>query len=406
MRRADRGGRQHRDAAEPHDFSGSPLDQALALLDRGFALLPVRRDKTPNLQVLRRVHGRGEWLMLRDRPASRPEVTAWFEADPNTGVGIITGEVSGIAVRDFDCGLPDRLPATPVVETPGRGGHVYFSIDGPVRTRRLDDGELRANGGYVVAPPSLHPNGGRYRWLVGLSVPLAPLERDDPLTDSPHEKPAAVGAPRHTYRGALVHALTGERVLEDWCRDPQWVCRAAEQLGASAHRGFKCILPGHEESRPSANIWRDPTGLFVYRCHHHRGPRQLILPDVYATRVSGRWRKRNGPELARWQRRFVAATGDIQPVSLDVPRLPGLSDDERRVLAGFALLLGLRLAAGDNDPAPFTRRFGSEWCAMPERRFERAKGELIRRRLLVKVGECASGYTNTASLYVLAGLET
>jgi hypothetical protein len=57
---------------------------------------------------------------------------------------------------------------------------------------------------------------------------------------------------------------------------------------------------------------------------------------------------------------------------------------------------------GDFDPAPFARRFGAERCAMPERRFENAKGELLRRKLLVKAGEIDSVYANPISTYVLA----
>ena len=36
--------------------------------------------------------------------------------------------------------------------------------------------DLRGDGGYVVAPPSIHENGSRYRWEIGLDdVPLAPM---------------------------------------------------------------------------------------------------------------------------------------------------------------------------------------------------------------------------------------
>ncbi len=73
------------------------------------------------------------------------------------------------------------LAATlPFVETsPGRI-HVYARVvDCPTQT--FADGELRASGTYVVAPPSPHPRGGRYRWGRGFDtladVPSITLEQ-------------------------------------------------------------------------------------------------------------------------------------------------------------------------------------------------------------------------------------
>jgi putative DNA primase/helicase len=69
--------------------------------------------------------------------------------------------------------LMDRhgpLPKTPMVETGGGGLHYYFAVRGSVRSRPLAPGlELKGDGGYIVAPPSVHPNGKPYRWLPGHS---------------------------------------------------------------------------------------------------------------------------------------------------------------------------------------------------------------------------------------------
>jgi hypothetical protein len=55
------------------------------------------------------------------------------------------------------------------VLTPGGGQHFYFEHPGAMRTlSTLGSGiDVKSDGGYVVAPPSLHPNGGRYVWDVG-----------------------------------------------------------------------------------------------------------------------------------------------------------------------------------------------------------------------------------------------
>jgi len=63
---------------------------------------------------------------------------------------------------------------TPIVST-GRGFHIYFTWNEPVKTmhfvvkdsKKID---LIGNGAYVVAPPSLHPNGKYYQFLTPLEI--------------------------------------------------------------------------------------------------------------------------------------------------------------------------------------------------------------------------------------------
>lgn len=66
-----------------------------------------------------------------------------------------------------------QIPPTPTVLT-GRGCHLYFHWPGfEVRNfaRRLPGLDFRGDGGYIVAPPSVHPSGRHYRWaeLLGLT---------------------------------------------------------------------------------------------------------------------------------------------------------------------------------------------------------------------------------------------
>lgn len=94
-----------------------------------------------------------------------------WQSDSN--VGLITGKVSGIAVVDADdqdavkwC--LENLPHTPVRVKTGKGYHFYFKwqegVDNTARTVRGVD--IRGQGGYVVAPPSIHPSGARYTWDI------------------------------------------------------------------------------------------------------------------------------------------------------------------------------------------------------------------------------------------------
>ncbi len=107
-------------------------------------------------------------------PATETQITAWYEREPQAGVGIVLGSVSGLVVFDFDRGdWPDV--ETPTVRT-ARGVHLYTQTSEPVVGRALSWGELKAEGGMVVAPPSVHESGHVYEWLVPPETPLMSFE--------------------------------------------------------------------------------------------------------------------------------------------------------------------------------------------------------------------------------------
>lgn len=110
---------------------------------------------------------------------------------PEAGVAIATGSRSGFFALDID-GEPGfetlrdlerrhgPLPGTPTVLTPGGGEHRYFEYCNPIGCSAGLVGfglDIRGDGGYVVAPPSRHPNGGIYEWASEGhpdDIPVAP----------------------------------------------------------------------------------------------------------------------------------------------------------------------------------------------------------------------------------------
>ena len=68
------------------------------------------------------------------------------------------------------------LPAT-VEAITARGRHVYFKIPGervPNSASKIAPGiDVRGDGGYVLAPPSIHPSGRAYAWSVDSSDTFA-----------------------------------------------------------------------------------------------------------------------------------------------------------------------------------------------------------------------------------------
>ena len=113
------------------------------------------------------------WAQYREQAPSPEELEGWDATDLN--VAIICGAPSGIVVLDVDSAeaqeLVDSLdlPQTPTVRT-ARGCHLYFKrpetrIRNAVRIKgvKLD---LRGDGGYVIGPGSIHPNGMCYEWTT------------------------------------------------------------------------------------------------------------------------------------------------------------------------------------------------------------------------------------------------
>lgn len=128
---------------------------------------------------------------FRQATTDLAKVRAWWRKRPDCNIGIATGAPAGFWVLDIDGEDAERalealeaqhgaLPIT-VQQRTGRGRHVCFRWDpaGPEMRNRSRVGgaaiDVRANGGYIVAPPSVHPGdekkgippGRIYAWAWG-----------------------------------------------------------------------------------------------------------------------------------------------------------------------------------------------------------------------------------------------
>lgn len=148
------------------------LDTAIEYAERGWAVFPVKpNDKTPLTE-----HG------CKDATHDIKQVEVFWQQYPKANIGIATGAVSGfwafdIDVKDGAQGLQSfkqlqdehgALPLTLSAQTPSKGQHLYFSIDGISirnRTNVLPGIDVRGDGGYVVAPPSIIQR-KKYVWLT------------------------------------------------------------------------------------------------------------------------------------------------------------------------------------------------------------------------------------------------
>jgi Bifunctional DNA primase/polymerase, N-terminal len=392
-----------------------PLEAALGYRQLGWSLLPVGTDKRPYFDLLAKMYGSPGWDGLRTRAASEVEIEEWFRLDPNTGVGIITGAASGgLVVVDFDHRRPRRLIDTPLVET-GRGLHVYLCSSSPIESSRHDGFEVKADGSYVVAPPSAHPSGHRYEWLLAptglgnLFLPEAEpaefanlaLEIEPSLPSSGVEKAGNLGVNLY-FSAQETEPVDHPGDLRAWDGNDDFVLRVVRLLRipeVPLGSTFLCILPGHRETHPSASLYREPQhGTIVYRDWHHDN-RVYTLAEVYAARVTGQIRPLQSLEYAVWKLRLLIETGLLKPAQVDLPPLPPDAPPHVHTYwDGYRLLLACRWITKPGEPVTYTRQFAVRWCGLTASQAERAKQWLIEHGLLISAGK-----TGRIGLWLPAG---
>lgn len=177
------------------------LDAALAYAARGWLVFPAhsigangRCSCADDCGKNAGKHPRVMWKT--EATTDREIISAWWRRWPESNVAIVTGGQSGLVVFDVDsdkggdaslAAVEERFgetPTTPTVRTGGGGLHFYCSHPGAT----IANGsalagypglDLRADGGYVIAPPSNHRSGGTYRWDASLpsDLPLAAVPR-------------------------------------------------------------------------------------------------------------------------------------------------------------------------------------------------------------------------------------
>ncbi len=115
---------------------------------------------------------------FKDASTDLAIIRSWWSKWPKANVGIATGACSGLIVvdQDGDATPPMGLPETITAKT-ARGRHLYFRYPGAIGNRTRINGlpiDLRGDGGYVVAPPSVHESGILYKWINDpVDFPLA-----------------------------------------------------------------------------------------------------------------------------------------------------------------------------------------------------------------------------------------
>jgi putative DNA primase/helicase len=177
--------------------------------ERGFSVIALDHPDVPIATDPKQI-GKvpvSAWKTFQDARASDDTLAVWFGNGRPRNIGIVTGAISGVVVVDTDSAAADEwaewhLPPTPMQTKTAKGSHRFYRHPGvPVPTKaRITGGglalDVRGDGGYVVAPGSLHHTRVAYT-RVGSWPPVSDLPVFDPtwLATPTPAKPATDARP-------------------------------------------------------------------------------------------------------------------------------------------------------------------------------------------------------------------
>lgn len=192
------------------------LDGALDLAGRGWPVFPCEpRGKRPITD-----HG------VKDATTDTAQIEAWWSRTPDANIGLACGDA--VVVVDFDGDEWPDVPETLVVRT-GRGRHIYLDPEGQRYGNRARLGgraiDVRGAGGYVIAPPSVHPSGAVYQWEGAAALAPVPSSWASVMLTT---MPAAVPPPRLDHTPSRMDARE---------RASRWLAQAEPAVSGQGGHG-------------------------------------------------------------------------------------------------------------------------------------------------------------------------
>lgn len=200
------------------------LKEALKYADLGWSIIPLKPGmKEPYFT----------WKEFQNKKADEATIRAWWEKMPNANIGLITGAISGIVVVDIEKGgKTTGYTPTVVSKTGGGGFHMFYQHPG-VKIQNSVKGiadltDIRGDGGYVVLPPSAHPNGTQYEWGTSpFEADLAPLpdelflkiksiDNKESINNLPEKLKGSLEGSRNNNAASVAGSLLAHLPPQDW----------------------------------------------------------------------------------------------------------------------------------------------------------------------------------------------
>jgi hypothetical protein len=216
---------------------------------------------------------------FKDATTDVETIRAWWKKWPTALVAMPTGARSGFNVIDIDRkkgkdgtkAIPDWEQRSPVISLTVNGGiHLWFESDGELRCRNdLFDGvDLKADGGYVIVPPS-----EGYSWLKELNGTALPSLPSD-LRPKPHDirKKSQIGTAVAFSRSAPEWIKgNGEGLYNEWPEEVERVRAALELICADDYdvwfrvAGALHQIPDDEIAQELFHEWSSTSRKYNFR---------------------------------------------------------------------------------------------------------------------------------------------
>lgn len=194
---------------------------------------------------------------------TRPRATLYqsIEWAQQGNVGLRTGRASGgLVIVDCDAGADVEslnLPPTVTAITGSGGRHFYYRFDGPLRNSAGKLGphlDIRADGGQVVLPGSVHPDTGTmYAWAPGREPWAVEIAELPPHVVEKLTPKKSTGTARRGYVGAAITAETQRVAAAAEGTRNDSLNRAAFSLGTLVGAGHVDRATVEAELRAAAN---------------------------------------------------------------------------------------------------------------------------------------------------------
>lgn len=363
-----------------------------------------------------------------EQATDNPEkIKSWWNLNPDANVGIATGRGSGIWVLDIDGEAGDEslfalreafglLPET-IMSMTGNGKHYFFRYPNQAEIRnsisKMGSGiDIRGEGGYIVAPPSIHPNGQAYEWEASCEPPKVPIaDAPDWLFDRVKKqrangngggqvansvKSAPFGELTKVY--SALAALSAEN-YDDWVKAGMFLHSTGWENAFDIWCQWSSTVPAKFDLKACQKKWASfhqdggiSLGTLYYRAQKQRqGTSRLEssqddeLPPPY-------------PEFS-WDTDFGIA-GEVAKLAAD-----GTEVDPCPVIFTFltaaAALFGLNCYINVGETRHYPRLFV---CIVgSSSRSRKGSSTGLIRRLIDKVNEMSSGDNRPESLSVIEG---
>lgn len=212
--------------------------------------------------------GKRPLVKWRDAASTDPAVIdAWWSQRPDANIGLVCGEhftvidLDSVSARDefaawcVEHGIDWHV--YPRVAT-DHGWHVYVALSDARNSAGLRPHiDVRGVGGYVLAPPSVHPNGSVYRWTQtpNGAMPTFPVAAFLP-------KPTRATAPAHAATGAASEgreSAYGIKARDEECEAVRTAVEGTrnDTLNTAALKLAQLVAGGELDERATRAALRD-----------------------------------------------------------------------------------------------------------------------------------------------------